>query len=146
MSYGNYMIYSDLRKGVHEITVAKRIVARYHDIELGRAIQIVRQIDRDGPETIVDWENKITGKNALRSTDIAVREHQRNVKMKDKILNTNVNRATLHAYQGFRDFANVNQIDVKAWIRTYNSLNEKQLEVALSDTLTLLAEDGINVV
>lgn len=79
MSYGNYYIYSDLRKGVPEITVARRITQYYPDITLSRAIQMVRQIDREGPDTIVNWKNKITGKNSLRPEDIAVRAHQRKV-------------------------------------------------------------------
>lgn len=54
MSYGNYIIYGDLNRGLTVKQVAKKLHNRYPDISLSRATKIVRIIKRRGPDVEIN--------------------------------------------------------------------------------------------
>lgn len=59
MSYGNYNIWSDLQKGMSEKEVAGRLALRYSDIPMIQAMEIVKEINKKGPDAkIQSWNYK----------------------------------------------------------------------------------------
>jgi len=61
MSYGNWLIWADLKRGMSVFYVANKIMEYYPDICKERAVGIVKMVHREGPIVSIDWEKKVMG-------------------------------------------------------------------------------------
>lgn len=58
MSYGNWSIWADIRRGLSNEYIARKICMRYDDIDYERAKEIVKDVRDGGPNAIVDWSKR----------------------------------------------------------------------------------------
>ena len=71
MSYGNWGVYEDLKKGVSTKEIASGLIDRY-EISLERAKQIVKAIKHYGVDVGIDWNRKRVRKGRPQRNDYGI--------------------------------------------------------------------------
>lgn len=57
-SYGNYSIHSDMKGGLSDADIVKKIRMRYTDIDEAQAQEIVKAVKQGGPNASADWSHR----------------------------------------------------------------------------------------
>lgn len=65
MSYGNYSINEDIKRGMNLKIVARKINMYYPDINKDRALKMAKTIKRYGENARLDWSNKRKAKEVI---------------------------------------------------------------------------------